>query len=121
MISKPMYFDRQGNPMEMMEYARKCYDHDYKILKQEYVGKYFVSTVWIGLNMMIFRNSPIMIFETMIFLTEGLSCSCSDDDLIGYQERYSTEEEAYEGHEIAVKLCRDKLLTEANILVEEND
>jgi hypothetical protein len=54
-----------------------------------------VSTVWLGMNHAFF-NAPIQIFETMIFGIED------DEDLKGYQDRYSTLEEAELGHTKAV-------------------
>lgn len=45
------YFDRQGNPISLMEYGEKFEDLTYKIVKQERIGEYFVSTVWTGINM----------------------------------------------------------------------
>ena len=47
-----------------------------------------VSTVWIGINHNFSGEGPPLIFETMVFGSEG--------DL--YCERYATEEQAREGH-----------------------
>ncbi len=117
----PMYYDRQGKEMELMEWGRKCEDLDYKILKQESVGRWWISTVWVGLNMQMFRKAPIQIFETMIF-TEEKDKDLKEDPLAFYQERYSTEAEAFEGHEQAVMICRAQLHIEQRIKsqVEEN-
>ena len=118
----PMYFDRQGKEIALMEWGRKCEDHDYKIVKQEEVDKYFISTVWIGLNMQMFRNAPKQIFETMIFLQDEENKN-PDDPLHLYQARYSTEEEAIKGHEEALALCRAQIVVEKRIkfLEAENE
>lgn len=106
----PRYFDRQGKPMELMDLARKCEDNEYRIVKQEKLDRWFISTVWMGLNMQMFKENPIHIFETMIFLeNEDRKC---DDRLNFYQERYSTETEALHGHELALELCRAQSLKE---------
>ena len=103
----PRYFDREGNPMELLDWARLCEDYDYKIVKQEEVGKYFVSTVWVGLNMSFWREAAIKIFETMIFLRDDDEKSI--DEIKGYQDRYSTEAEALEGHAKAVQIAKGEI------------
>ncbi len=107
----PMYFDRQGIEMELMDWGRKCEDEDYKILKQEEIDRYFVSTVWIGLNMQMFKQLPIQIFETMVFLKDEDNKN-PDDPLNMYQKRYSTEEEALRGHEETLAIIRAQLIIE---------
>ena len=56
-----------------------------------------VSTVFLGLDHQ-WGDGPPILFETMIF----------GSDLDGYQERYSTWDEAIEGHELAVELLQSK-------------
>jgi hypothetical protein len=104
------YFDRQGNPIEILDWARKCQDYDYKLVKQEEVGKYFVSTIWVGLNMSMWRNNPIQIFETMIFLNEGSDEERRNDPICDLIHRYSTEEQALAGHERAVGVASGSIL-----------
>lgn len=87
------YFDRQGRPMEMMEWARAYEKWENKIVAQSSVGDVKVSTVWLGLNHR-FGDGPPLIFETMIF----------GGDLDQEQWRYSTEEEAMDGHRAAMSL-----------------
>ncbi len=101
--AKPRYFDRKGNPLQLMEWARMCEDPDYRMIKQEEIGRYFVSTMWIGLNMNHF-GSEMHIFETMIFCEEN-----SKDELDGYQARYPTEEKAILGHIKACNMCHMQL------------
>jgi hypothetical protein len=104
-LGEPTYFDRQGKELELLDWARLFEDGDYKILKQDKIGKYRVSTVWIGLNMRFFGIDPPLIFETMIFIEEGQE----KDELDFWQDRYSTEDEALEGHEKALELVRNKI------------
>lgn len=55
----------------------------------------YVSTVWLGLDHNYTRQGPPLFFETMVFSRAG-----SERD----QMRYSTENEAMDGHKIAVSL-----------------
>jgi hypothetical protein len=68
-----------------------------RIVKQEMVGNYFVSTVFLGLDHG-FGGGPLW-FETMVFLGAG-----TED----FSERYETWDEAVAGHERAVALYRNK-------------
>jgi len=97
------YFDRNGNRLQLMDWAKKCEDDEYRKVKQDKIGKYFISTIWFGLNMNFFSNQEPLIFETMIFLDDDDQL----DEFYLYQEEYSTEQQALEGHERAVKLVRD--------------
>lgn len=103
-IPRPMYFDRKGNPLTCLDWGDKFSDREYQVVKQETIGKYLISTVWVGLNMNMFRDGPPLIFETMIFFEQA----GNKNELCGYQERYSTEEEALIGHEKA----KEELLLE---------
>ena len=85
----------------MEEYARLHENFDYVVLRRtpisvnEKLESVEVSTVWLGINHNFTMESeglPI-IFETMIF--GGLYNE--------FQIRYSTEEEAFAGHEAIVK------------------
>lgn len=96
-------YDRGGNPISMRTWARllEFGGRAYKAVRQEQVGEYWVSTVWLGFDHS-FRDGPPLIFETMVF--KG---SWEDLDM----DRYSTEEEAVEGHERMVEKVR--LMVEA--------
>jgi hypothetical protein len=92
------WYDRDGEPVPILVATDLLADPDYKIVKQD-VFVYDdrpvqVSTVWLGLDHNWWPGRPKRIFETMIF----------GGKLDLQQWRYSTEEEAMEGHEEAVKL-----------------
>jgi hypothetical protein len=89
------FYDRNGKSIDLTEWGQLFQNKDYKILKQESVGDYWVSTVWLGLDHGWGESRPL-IFETMIFWqgTPGVVESYLDIE----QERYSTEAEAFEGH-----------------------
>lgn len=92
------YYDRQGNPLTMWEWAEKFEDLDYKIVQQDKFNGVLVSTVWLGLNHNWGQGKPL-IFETMVF-TEGMAEE--------YQERYCTEEEARKGHRKALRWAKKR-------------
>lgn len=80
--------DRQGNPISSIEemYRLKM-DDAYRVVKQEDVGPFQVSTVWLGFNIGV---TVPLIFETVVFLDrENL-----------FEARYSTEAEAQGSHEV---------------------
>lgn len=103
-----LYFDRQGHPMDLMQWAAKMEDLDYKVVAQHWVRGWMVSTVWIGIdhNFSPFGKVPI-IFETMIFPPgdEAEHGIWSDE----YCDRYPTEEAAQAGHDRALSWLREKI------------
>jgi hypothetical protein len=64
-----------------------------KAVRQETIGDIFVSTVFLGLDHAWNSGIPVL-WETMIFGGEHDQ----------YQERYSSYEDALEGHQIALNL-----------------
>lgn len=89
-------FDRDGNPLELMEWAIKMNDAEYKRVARTELGDVLVSTVWLGLDHSFGMGLPL-IFETMIF-------GGPHDE---WQDRYSTEVEALAGHERVVVALQD--------------
>jgi hypothetical protein len=87
------YYDRNGDPISFERWF-ELWHEDYKRVAFDSVGDVEVSTVWLGLNHSFLPDSPPIIFETMVF------GGPNDED----QERYSTEEEAIEGHRRWVQL-----------------
>lgn len=88
------YFDRQGQPLTLEQWATADYTDDYRRVALTDLGTQgTVSTVWIGLNYN-WRGGPPLIFETMMF-------GGPMDSLV--VARYSTEEEAMAGHQATLK------------------
>lgn len=85
------YYDRQGQPMTMREWATSFEtNRDLKrVAETTLPNGRWVSTVWLGIDH-AFGSGPPLIFETMVFGSTGES----DLDC----ERYSTEAEALAGH-----------------------
>lgn len=103
--------DDEGNPIpcdDLYEWGRwfeTAMREGRKHLKQETVGNYWISTVFLGMNHRHFSDGPPLLWETMI-------CNRVDDDIksrwLDYQDRYSTKEEALAGHEAAKKWLFEK-------------
>lgn len=107
------WLDRKGNPITIQEFGRLREDPRYHRIGHDFVGGAgteadhvaAVSTVWLGLDHSWLEQGPPLIFETMIF--GGL--------LADTQWRYSTEEQALEGHRKAVVLA-DQAVRDADRL-----
>lgn len=89
------FYDYDGNVLSDVQAAKRLGDPNYQIVEStkfdEWDGDYdqpvHVSTVWLGLDHGHDGGDPV-IFETMIF--EGR--------FDGFCQRYSTYQEAVEGH-----------------------
>lgn len=70
-----------------------------RIVQQDWIGKVHVSTVFLGFDHCFGDVGPPLLYETMIF----------GGPLGGYQERYSTVEDAWIGHTEALKKARESI------------
>jgi hypothetical protein len=91
-----MYFDRQGKPMGLWEWAAIMESGQDRHVADDMVGLVRVSTVWLGLNHN-WGEGPPLIFETMVF------GGVHDED----QWRYPTEAAALAGHDQVVTMVRE--------------
>jgi hypothetical protein len=102
----PRYFDRRGRPMELMEWAVKFEDADYRRVAEDVVRigrrQARVSTIWLGLDHggiilsadgKEWVSGPRQIFETAISARGGMEVV----------RRYATISEALAGHYEIVK------------------
>jgi len=97
-----MYFDKEGNELpDTKAWGKLFEDKTYQVVQQDTLTvegrEVFVSTVWLGLDHGFGMGGPPVIFETMIFAEGG-----TDGE---YQWRYSTLEQAQEGHLNALSLA----------------
>jgi hypothetical protein len=69
-----------------------------RIIEQTEIQGIKISTVFLGIDHAFFGEEPLL-FETMIF----------GGELDGYQERYSTWDEAYKAHHFFCKKVIEKL------------
>ena len=95
------YYDRQGQPISLRHWCLLLGDDEYKRVAEDVfvMGEPVrVSTVWLGLNHN-WTGGPPLIFETM--------CFGGTHDLHAW--RYTTEEQALEGHAEVVTLLQLEL------------
>ncbi len=91
-----MYYDRDGTPLTMIEWAEKFEKGDDRRIAWtdiEVEGKvvWRVATVWLGLDHRFGENGPPLIFETMVFPAEDMM----DEECA----RYPDEVTARKGHQ----------------------
>ena len=95
------YYDFDGKPINEVDWANLYHPMEQRIFGKDRVGKFFVSTVWLGVNYNYNPNGKPLIFETMIF-----DESKNSED-VGWR-RYSTKEEALAGHQEAIKWAKKR-------------
>lgn len=112
-LDREPYFDRQGRPMGLLEWAQHIEDREYAVVAQHWVRGWMVSTVWLGIDhgfATMFGGGlhvPV-IFETMVFPPgdeAGEHGVMSEE----YCERYATEAAAQAGHDRALAAMTGKL------------
>jgi hypothetical protein len=92
-MESPMFYDKDGTPIEKVEYwAKKYQEPGYKRVAETTLSDgTWISTVWLELNYRLWGDGPPLIFETMVFPAQ--------DDLAELDmDRYSTLTEAEAGH-----------------------
>lgn len=93
--------NKKPKKVDSEEYSNWCYSyHNLKKVKQEYIDDFYISTVFLGLDYSMDRSGIPVLFETMIFKKE--------EDV--YQERYTSYDDAVEGHQKAVDLVKTNTL-----------
>lgn len=110
-----LHFDRDGNPINSMQWAMLHADRDYCQIAETEVEGFRVSTVWLGINHNFWGFGPPIIFETMIFQLTPVQ---SESDMLkgfrycpslDFQDRYVSEEGAKHGHVEAIAWLKDLL------------
>ena len=103
------YFRLKGRTVEectQEEWADRHRNRDTRIIAQERIGDYFLSTVFLGMDHGYGIGQPVL-FETMVFAKND-----DFEDFEDYQDRYCTYEEAEAGHEAAVQWVYRRIFTE---------
>jgi hypothetical protein len=108
------YYDKDGSPMSLWNWSGYFNDDEYKTVKKDRFGSFYVSTVWLGLDHGFARFFDFdkegadtykpLIFETMIFCDSDAPDE-KEPELHNYQERSSSLEEAKIGHKEACRLA----------------
>lgn len=116
--------DDKKNPVKAdFRTASEWATKENRVVKQEHVGNWYVSTVFLGLDHNWGdRNAPDykpILFETMIFWQPTDENKKNDHEWMDeYQERYHTWDEALAGHAVAVEVAKkmgDKENDETNV------
>lgn len=90
-------YNKEGQQISNQEWANQT--DEQRVVKQERLGEFFLSTVCLGIDHDFFLYRTPVIFETMIFCRNN-----QDHPLHCYQDRYCHQEQALAGHEKAKKL-----------------
>lgn len=90
--------DKTYRPAELMEWAEQLETMNRQVAFEEILGKK-VSTVWLGLDHGFLGDRPL-VFETMVFSEDE-----SWTDI--YMDRYTTWDEALEGHQNAIEWVKN--------------
>lgn len=96
------YYDKKGNEIDRDRWSHLYSDKEYRIVAQERIGKFFISTVWLGVDYSFGESQPLF-FETMAFDED------KGDWTDVYLNRYSNEIAALAGHDQAVAMARDEM------------
>lgn len=104
---EPMWYDRLGQPITIREANDLLADPEARIVKQEHIGAYYVSTVHLVLNHN-FMGGPPLIFETMVFDHDGTP---EPDWLDHGCIRATTEHAALSNHDQLAAAVRDHAAT----------
>jgi hypothetical protein len=92
------YFDRRGEPIDLMAWAKLFEQRDYQRVAWEILSNgRLVSTVWLGLDHRFGPGVPI-IFESMVFALPGRKALDS--------RRYSSETAALASHRELTRIWR---------------
>ena len=94
------YYDKEGLPITVGEWARRMEDDEYKRVAATYFAGGWVSTCWLGLDHQFFDEQEPLIFESMIFTAD------TGHKLNRAFRRYPSLEVALEGHRQMVELMR---------------
>jgi len=88
-----LFFDRDNEPLELMDWAMKFEDEEYRKVAFDVIDGVVVSTIWVGFD--AFDDVCPQIFESMLF-TEAM---------VPYGDRwnYATEMQALVAHLTLVK------------------
>lgn len=106
----------------LMRWARWMEEEKHRVVKQTRVGRYWVSTIFIGIDigfglLRYMQDDPETrklyrptLWETMIFIeVDGKRIADEGDELDLYSRRYDSREDAIAGHTQAVDYCLAKL------------
>jgi hypothetical protein len=101
--------DESGNviPATLIEWGMWCWRKDrQRIIQQDEIAGYLVSTVFVGVNMAFSAEAPPLWFETMVFADPEIIRNSLRREEASYQRCYTTLAEAKAGHMDAINWLR---------------
>jgi len=98
-LAQRMFYDPAGRAIALSEWQVLTQDEALRRVALDEVNGYRVSTVWIGINNNLLAAEPYGTFETMI------SRDHADKHTYAIW-RYSTKQEAAQGHKDIVEFCK---------------
>lgn len=87
--------------VDLMTWAKWLDDPSKKRVAQDYIGDYWISTVFLGLDHRFSDDGPPILFETMVFPEKGKNMSEK------WAERACTWDEALAAHERGCQWARE--------------
>ena len=98
-----MYFDKQGREISLRQWSRlRDGTTLYYRVAETMLGEIWVSTVWIGISIRLMPGPPGDLFETMAFDHRVSSAEDGAAEFPDFTRRYSTEQDALDGHQEVV-------------------
>jgi hypothetical protein len=100
MAGGPRFYILDGHELvraDLLSWARWFEDVDNRVVAQECIGDYAVSTICLGFDHNFFERGPPQLFETAVFL-EGQSTD---------HQRYATWDQAMLGHQEICERLRE--------------
>ena len=86
-MTEGMYFDRDGQSIDLATYVRLHSDPAYRFLRRERVGRYEVVTAWLGADQSLGDDPSPAIFGTVALIDCG-------DELFEGREWWAPDEAA---------------------------
>jgi hypothetical protein len=115
--------DESGNVIEagLLEWAHWFeLNRGHRVIQQDTIEGHLVSTVFGGLDLQYDPNGPPLWFETLVFDPAEYDPSrdrmCREE--AGFQERYSTLQEAIKGHALAVEWLKERIYANRSVTPE---
>lgn len=96
-----LFWDKDGTPLDTIAWAHKYEDYSYRFVGHDQVGRYRISTLWMGtgpVGLFLPQDPPLAppVFQTMVF----------KDEHVEEERNYYTEAEALAGHNETVTVLR---------------
>jgi hypothetical protein len=89
---------------DLLKWASSIEDAQSRVVKQDHIAQFLVSTVFLGLDHRLSGKGPPIVFETMVFQKID-----DRNQPVSYQTRCATWDEAVVMHDLAVRTFRKQV------------